>query len=502
MSPLFRRRDRPAGAPATSDGTYEELPYPGSAFPQTHPDRLATPARLCGGRPAPVDGCRLLELGCGDGGNLLPLAYALPHSTFVGVDLSGRAIARARETADRLGLQNVELQQADILELDRPALGRFDHVVAHGVFSWVPDPVRDALLAAVAACLERDGVAFVSFNALPGGHVRQLLRGVLRWHVRDITAPQERLAAARDALAILANEPAYGGDLAGEVARLRERSDAGLFHDDLADVNDAFHLHEVLERAGAHGLRFLGEAAPRDAADAATPRTREVLDRLAGDRVAREQYHDILGVRSFRQVLLCRDDARMGPEPDPAALGDLLVASALRPRGAARGGRQEFRRDEGGALTTDHRLVQAALTRLATAWPRPLPFAELAGDASPGDAAALGAAVLRAYLGGLVELHLWAPDLPDTPGDRPRASAFARLQASQGSEVTTLRHETVRLADERSRRLLLLADGTRDRAALADELGLGEHGLDVVREQLERLSALALLETPGVRSSR
>jgi hypothetical protein len=51
--------------------SYDEVPYESYPFAQTHPDRLATVATLLGMQPAPVEQCRVLELGCASGGNLL-----------------------------------------------------------------------------------------------------------------------------------------------------------------------------------------------------------------------------------------------------------------------------------------------------------------------------------------------------------------------------------------------------------------------------------------------
>ena len=86
--------------------TYDAVPYPGQPFAQTHPDRLATLAALFGLEAAPPAGCRLLEIGCGDGGNLLPMALGLPEASFVGFDSSPAAIARAREGAAAAGLRS------------------------------------------------------------------------------------------------------------------------------------------------------------------------------------------------------------------------------------------------------------------------------------------------------------------------------------------------------------------------------------------------------------
>jgi tRNA G46 methylase TrmB len=65
---------------------YDEVLYPSYTHNQTHPDRLATIATLFGLTPAPVERCRVLELGCGNGSNLVPMAYGLPGSEFVGID--------------------------------------------------------------------------------------------------------------------------------------------------------------------------------------------------------------------------------------------------------------------------------------------------------------------------------------------------------------------------------------------------------------------------------
>src|SRR5947207_11190578 len=73
--------------------SYDAIPYEGRAQPSTHPDTLATVALLYGLTAPPVERCRVLELGCADGGNLVPMAVTLPDAEFVGLDLSPRQIA-------------------------------------------------------------------------------------------------------------------------------------------------------------------------------------------------------------------------------------------------------------------------------------------------------------------------------------------------------------------------------------------------------------------------
>jgi SAM-dependent methyltransferase len=444
------------------------VPYPGHPFPQTHPDRLATVATLFGLHPAPAPSCRLLELGCGDGGNLVPMAYSLPESTFVGIDLSARAIERAAELSR--GLRNVELRRADVTALGD--LGTFDYVIAHGVYSWIEPAARDALLAACRAHLAPHGVAYVSYDVLPGGHLREITRQMLRWHLRDVADPAERIAGARTLLRAVAD----AGQSQAEWAL--EQSDSSLYHDELAPHHEAVLFTDFVAHAGRHGLAFLAEA------DVFEMQASVLPDELAAaDVIDREQYLDFFKNRMFRQTLLCHaDQARREPTPD--VVRGMLAATPARPEGEAGEGRVEFRGPRGASLTTDDPALKTALVALGDAWPRALPVAELGGDA-------VGEALLRAYSVGLVQLHLWAPELATTPSEQPVASAIARRQAAEGTRITTLRHTSVDVPDELGRRLITLLDGSRDRAALARELG---RPADELERSLEGLARIGVLE--------
>src|SRR2546423_1022358 len=117
---------------------YDHVLYPSLAHVQTHPDRLATIAALFGMQTAPVEKCRVLELGCGDGTNLISMAYGLPNSEFVGIDAAGRAIAAGNEMIRDLSLHNVRLEQLDLVKFAAEG-NPFEYIIAHGVYSWVPD---------------------------------------------------------------------------------------------------------------------------------------------------------------------------------------------------------------------------------------------------------------------------------------------------------------------------------------------------------------------------
>jgi hypothetical protein len=186
----------------------------------------------------------------------------------------------------------------------------------------------------------------------------------------------------------------------------------------------------------------------------------------------------------FRQTLLCHAGNERR-EPAPEIVRGMLISSSARPAGEVEPGRVEFRGPGGSRLVTDHDGIKAALVRLGEAYPRALPVAEVTDDEDVRDA------LLRAYTANLVQLHVWSPRLPATVPERPTASALARLQAARGVHITNLRHDSVEVPDDLGRRLITLLDGTRDRAALLQEL---ERPAEELERSLEGLRRIALLE--------
>src|SRR3954451_18351295 len=163
---------------------YDDVPYSNYPYAQTHPDRLATVGILHGLEPPDPFNARVLEVGCGAGGNLMAMAAATPGIHALGVDLSAAAVAEGRAIAAAIGLANVELQRADVRELTDGRLGEFDYIVAHGVYGWIAADAREALLATIKTSLKPGGIAYVSYNAQPGGYFRRMLRDVGLWHAR------------------------------------------------------------------------------------------------------------------------------------------------------------------------------------------------------------------------------------------------------------------------------------------------------------------------------
>jgi cyclopropane fatty-acyl-phospholipid synthase-like methyltransferase len=182
-----------SGQSATS---YDEVPYVNQSFPQTHPDRLATLATLFGVAKADIDHARVLELGSASGDNLIPMALGLPGSQFLGIDLSERQTEQGRDIVRTLGIDNIELRHADIADVD-DSYGRFDYIICHGVYSWVPMAIQEKILDICRRNLAPQGVAYISYNTLPGRYMQAMARDMMVYHSRELPDAKTRVQEAR-----------------------------------------------------------------------------------------------------------------------------------------------------------------------------------------------------------------------------------------------------------------------------------------------------------------
>jgi SAM-dependent methyltransferase len=289
----------------SGETAYDAVPYPTGSYSQTHPDRLATVATLLGLSPSPPGRCRVLEIGCGNGGNLIPMAFAMPESTFIGIDLAATAIAEGNRLVEQVGLRNITLRQQDLTTY-APEPEAFDYIIAHGIYAWVAPPVQDRLLALCRAALAPQGVAFVSYNALPGAHLRLMLREMMRYHIRAMPDPKEQLEQAKALLTFLKRAwPAkddFRAALGIQAESILTRERDNLFHDELNEEYRPVYFHEFMDHAGRHGLQYLGESEFFEMNEALCPPAgMDILMKFGPDQIVqKEQYMDFLKCRTFR----------------------------------------------------------------------------------------------------------------------------------------------------------------------------------------------------------
>jgi SAM-dependent methyltransferase len=448
----------------------ETIPYPGKPYLQTHPDRLAVVARLFGVGTSDVSSCRVLEAGCGDGANLIAMAASLPGAEFTGIDLSESSIARGVALARQTGVKNVKLIVMDLCEMNSFELDAsrqdFDYIVAHGVYSWVPQPVRDRLIELCAQRLGENGVAMISYATYPGGLVEQLIRDPMLFHARHFTQEKDKVDAARAFIQMTlkhAPSSALGALYQEEWDKIATNVDGFLLHDQLVEEYQPVYFIDFVRHAAAHGLQYLGEATLGDAdlgargtvgVDPAV--AADVRRFAANDRVAAEQYLDFLRCRRFRQTILCRAEATVLKEPDASALRG-CYAAAPSYLGSSTG-----------------------LPALDAAWPGFVRCEELDADE----------AVLRLFAAGRIDVRTVPPLLDGGGSTRPRVTALARVQAASGGPITNLLHHQVTIEDELTRTFLTKLDGRRTRREVIEETARHVRLGEKVPLEIDRILAL------------
>lgn len=472
--------------------SYDAVPYPSKFFLQTHPDRLAAAAILYGMQPKPAEECRVLELGCGNGSNLVSHAFGLPNAEFVGIDLSEIHIEKAKRSAEELALSNITVAKMDVMEMSETDFGKFDYITAHGLFSWVPDFVRDKVLALFDELLTLNGVGYLSYNAYPGAHTREMVRSIMRFHTRGFDEPKQKVDQAISFLKLLAEnsseQETYRPILGSEFKRHLEHSIEDIYHDDLGEFYRPFYFHEFADLLASNGMQFLSEAELH--ASSVQGLSEEAVNFLnsIGDVVLREQYLDLFRGRVFRQTLFCRKDVELDRNPKPEILDKFFLSSTLSPAeqimDIASGKVEKFRSAKGQQMQIDHPLTKAALLHLGEIWGRSIGTRELldaakttlenAGATSNDWANDFGIArtiLLQLCLGSdMVELHTYAPEADTDAGPEPKVNRLSRWQLRDCNNVLTLLNKDLKLNDEFARHLLELMDGTRTRMKLTTEM--------------------------------
>lgn len=418
----------------TARNPYDELPYKSVPIEWTAPERLALTSLLHGGPRPSLDRYQLLELGCADGANLLPLAFYRRDATFVGIDgaRSQIEIADARKAA--LGLPNIEFIHADFLTAAKQISGQFDYIIAHGVFSWVPMNVRDALLSLCAQGLRHGGLLYLNYNTRPGWNVRGMVREFLLAQTAGIESLPNRAQAAQDVAAkvvasLTVGEHPYSLLLSYEFKFVCENDLSYVAHEFLTQENHAYWRSEFLDLAGRYGLQHVADA---DFNYASGRIPEDLGPRLRADGIVGRGLNDTVDLLSYRQLhtpILTRSPWKRQP-PTVQEFSNLYIASCLTPCTSNDSEHQMFQHPSGYQVEAKDEVIRRALNRLQPLWPRGVRI----GEVFP-DAAQVMEDLKLLQRNGLIEFRCIEP------GEWGKYSnSLNRLEAVWGGYVTTLYH--------------------------------------------------------------
>lgn len=450
--------------------------------PASHPDRLAVIAAARGVGFVAPGSARVLELGCGDGTNVVPLAYHRRAARFVGLEGSPVHAGAARAAVERLGLDNVTIVEGG-LEAVRGE--RFDFVILPGVLSNVSEEVARASLALTAEVLTERGLVYADHLGASGRALAAPLRELLRRTAARLDTVAERLRAMRALLEVLDDDAFDAGDphvihARCELQFARSLSDAALMREVLAPHRRPYTPSAFRALLRAHGLEVVDLAWEPSLNRRKVDALRAAVAGLTGDPAEAEDLVDWVAGTRRRAIVARRADGAPGGGVDEL-LPHVLVAGQLEtrlPDVLLDPGMEATFVARGGALVrTSIPLGKALLVALRDAWPEGRRFGVLIEEAS----ALLARAglpppteeAIRQQAKELVSLHAvdaislcagtsaHASDVPPTP----RVSPLTAWQASRTHLLTDAQHRIVAV-DELTRRLVLELDGTRDAAAL------------------------------------
>ena len=295
---------------------YSELGYKSMPFPYTTPATLEAYAALVGISAPNPKTARVLELGATYGGNIISQALFNPDATFVGIELSQEQVEKGNEVIANAGLTNVSLIQSDIASIGSE-IGTFDYIIAHGVYSWVDDGVKDALLRLIDEHLAEDGIAYISYNTYPGWHTMDEVRQLMMFSNRDKAQfnHKEKVLHGKTVGSIVGSQILKYDNLKernskflGALRSVMQKDEYYVGHDHLEPNNDPVYFYQFNDHLGAHNLAYLCDA------DLTLSMVRsfdadiaDTLDKLAlNDHVAQEQYLDFMLDTTFRKSIICK----------------------------------------------------------------------------------------------------------------------------------------------------------------------------------------------------
>lgn len=453
-----------------SQNAYEINLYPTKAQPQLHVGNLFTAAYLRGFEPVPIETASVLEVGCGTGLNLLPMAQTLPKAEFVGVDYAVRPIRIAKSLAQRMELGNARFHAADIRDL-ADDFGSFDYIIVHGFYSWVPAEAREALWRVARGSLTPRGVIQVSYNCLPGWLQNQWLRDFCLEHMKRFPDRETQLREAWKLIETLASMKEADNPYALIAAQTVEKGFATAIHDELAGINQPFYLNQVIAGAEAHGLKYLSDAVQKYVPGMQhLSAGEEILANIAGDDLAlQEQYKDFLSMRSFRQSLFTPASNRMTSDSYLELLRHCRVTSPLRAGAAGDDGTRVY--DSPLMVLGFHSnnpLIAQLFEEIAAAHPTPVPLGEVSSamsraisEAAPAVIAEYWELVEDLSRTGVLQASFWEVPVPAALPAKPAMAGIARWEALLGLPLTSLFHRSQPFPDPLHRTLAAITDGSR-----------------------------------------
>jgi len=495
---------------------YDSTPYPQYAHYHTHPKTLAAIGSLLGLNNIPnIETCRVLELGCATGANIIAMAQDLPNAEFIGIDYSEKQIEQGNKIIQALDLKNIALQTCSIHDIHTD-FGKFDFIVAQGIYSWVPDDIKDKTLEICGNNLTDNGIAYVSHNTYPMWHLSEIVRNMMKFHSQHWTDADKKTNEAKKFLGLMAGSlpqqnSFYGDIMRFEYSKIQGEDDSYISHDILEDVNDPVYLHEFVSHAKKHNLQFLGDTVSlKGRLDRVPTQMAQEIKSNAIDIVEHEQYLDFFSGRRFRRTLLCNSKNTLNKVVQFQNNDSLFISSLAQPVASQPNKSvdiiNQYQLKDGTVATFNNPIAIMAMSFLTNINSNSTTYSNLVKATDDllhstkipqFKNESLNKEIIAQFLNEWL-LDLYANDFISITAKpqacvneintHPKSSPLARHQASYTNVVISFDHHNIVLNEFRSK-LLTLLDGTHNIPDLITRMIEYEEGLGKNSSNKEKMTS-------------
>lgn len=450
-----------------SKNTYDESPYESYPFAQTSTKHLSTIAHLFGLKTPDIENARILELGCASGGNIIPQAALYPKAKFVGVDLSAEQVKVGEALIKKTGLKNVEIKAASITDID-DSYGEFDYIICHGVLSWVPDFVRDSIFKVCSERLSATGVAYISYNTLPGWNMVRSIRDMMLYHSKGFQNIEDQITQSALLLEFIkdsleGSDTPYAKVLKQEAEVLSGQPRNYLRHDHMEEENFQYYFYQFMDKAAENGLQYLGDSSVASMFLGNLPAKAVEKLKEVNDIVRSEQYMDFITNRRFRSTILCKKNVALSRNLTNETVVGLSFNAQIKPSEDTAKGKIEDNSqidfqslaNAESKMNSSSPSMKALLTILSENTDKYIKFSDLVDmvmkrisslkPKKENVAAEMSGNLLRLIFSSYVNFSKYNFDNVKEVPSKPKAWDFAREQApfNKNVWVTNLLHERV-----------------------------------------------------------
>jgi SAM-dependent methyltransferase len=320
-----------------TSGYVADIGYTAGFYRETAPSHMAFAALAIGRSPGrALYPKRVLELGFGQGFGLALLASANPDIAFEGYDFNPEHVANAKRLIEGAGLANVMVSETGFEDAAaRGGDNDLDVIALHGIFSWVARPIQDAIVSILRQRLQPDGLAYISYNCMPGwaplAPIRQVMVEIKH---RNPGRSERQLALALELITRLkqGNAAYFAANPAAaqHVDAMLKLDRVYLAHEYLDEHWDLFQFSDVAARMSEAKLSYVASATlPENLDQYAVPQDLQPLLMQTDDPMLKETIRDFAANKRFRRDMFARGNAVVTASEHRRTLSALSFALAV-----------------------------------------------------------------------------------------------------------------------------------------------------------------------------